>query len=224
MGLVGASGRMGQQVKAACASETYRARVKIEAELARGEDPAKLAGVDAVIDFSSPAGTMALIHGFEKMTNPPILVVGTTGFSEAEKKTLESYAARQSCLVASNFSTGVLALSKLLSNAAALSELRDYRIEIRELHHVHKKDAPSGTALSLRALLPGRAVEIESIREAEIVGTHEVSFVSESDRIVLMHEAFDRGIFGRGAVESALRLCEKRASLPKKMLSLRDIF
>jgi len=224
LGLVGATGRMGKRVKAACASSAFSSRAEVAAELGRGEDPARLAGCDAVIDFSSPAGTLSVIRAFERLANPPALAIGTTGFSDAEKSELEKYAARHPCLVASNFSTGVQALSKLLSDAAGLAELQGYRIGIRELHHVHTKDAPSGTALSLKALLPGKPVEVESIREGEIVGTHEITFTSDSDRIVLIHEAFDRGIFGSGAIETALKLVEKRASLPKKLLSLRDVF
>lgn len=226
VGLLGSRGRMGRQVAAVLEESVFSSRARLEVCFERGMDFQTLLSCDVIIDFSSPDATLQALQALEGSVNPPIYVCGTTGWSMEQRKKIESYAAQRPCLVASNFSTGVLALSKLIEFATGLPELQGYAVRIREIHHVHKKDAPSGTALSLKSWLPAHT-EIESVREGEVIGTHEIIFESSSDQIVLLHQASDRSIFARGAVEAAIRLAEaakKGSSFPQRVLDLRDVF
>ncbi len=226
VGLLGSNGRMGQQVQAVLGESSFLKRARLEIRFVRGMDFQILQFCDAIIDFSSPEATLQALNSLQAQGKPPVYICGTTGWTQDQKRDLEFYAQKHPCLIASNFSTGVLALSKLIESAIQLPELQGYAVRIREIHHVHKKDAPSGTALSLKKILTPEA-PIESIREGEVIGTHEVIFESSSDRIVLTHEASDRSIFARGAVEAAIRLAEAEkngVSLPKRPLELRDVF
>lgn len=103
-------------------------------------------------------------------------------------------------------------------------EIRDWKVTIRDLHHAEKKDAPSGTALALEAAI-GRKVIIESVREGERVGTHEITFESASEKITLIHEAKSRAVFAEGALEAAIRLLNRSPkSLPPRLLALEDLY
>lgn len=180
--------------------------------------------VDAVIDFTSPAATLANAKAVADKGG--IHIVGTTGFTGAEQKELESFSGRARIVQAGNFSLGVNVLQNLVEQAAKL--LGDaYDIEIFEAHHKHKKDAPSGTALMLgKAAAKGRGVSLEEkkvaardgitgerkagdigfsvVRGGDIVGIHEVMFAGAGEVVTLKHQGFDRVIYASGALFAAL--------------------
>ncbi len=178
----------------------------------------------AVIDFTSPAATLA--HAKLTAQARCVHVIGTTGMSDDEIAQLEPCARHATIVRAGNMSLGVNLLVKLTQQvAAALDE--DFDIEVVESHHRHKVDAPSGTALMLgEAAAEGRNVSLTdvsdrgrdgitgarnrgnigftSIRGGDVVGEHDVIFAADGERIVLRHLATDRAIFARGALKAAL--------------------
>jgi 4-hydroxy-tetrahydrodipicolinate reductase len=165
---------------------------------------------DVAIDFSLPDafdGVLALC-----VARQAALVSGTTGLSLAQLQAMERAGAAIPVLWASNFSLGVAVLEDLVRRAA--NALADWDVDIVEAHHVHKKDAPSGTALTLgRAVTAGGGHEpsFASLRAGDIVGEHTVQFSGPGERIELIHRATNRDIFARGALSAALRLAKRPA-------------
>lgn len=167
---------------------------------------------DIAIDFSQPEAFEAILQ-FCKSKNAP-LVSGTTGLTASQKQIMADAANAIPVLWASNFSLGVAVLNDLVRRAA--KALETWGVEITETHHVHKKDAPSGTALTL-----GQSVEQSgggkpgyiSHREGEVIGDHTVKFSGPGEFVELRHNALDRDIFVRGALEAAYRLREKTPGL-----------
>ncbi len=161
-----------------------------------------LAGVDTVIDFTTPE---AVVRNLERLLCAGArVVVGTTGWYEhlpGLGALAEQHGA--SLLHGTNFSVGVQAFFRAARVLAA--SLPGYRLSIRETHHVAKKDAPSGTALTLQRVvgLAGGEVPIESIREGDVAGVHVLEAQSGNDVITLEHEAFSRRGFAEGAVRAA---------------------
>ncbi|MDX2287517.1 MAG: 4-hydroxy-tetrahydrodipicolinate reductase [Hyphomicrobiaceae bacterium] len=179
---------------------------------------------DAILDFTSPAATVAFAHLAAE--RGIVHVIGTTGFSDADEAEIAAAARRAVVIKAGNMSLGVNLLTALVAKvAAALDE--DFDIEVVEMHHRHKVDAPSGTALMLaKAAAEGRAVDLrvagvrqrdghtgarkrgdiglQSLRGGSVVGDHTVVFAGDGERIELTHRAEDRSIFARGAVKAAL--------------------
>ncbi|MDH5748478.1 MAG: 4-hydroxy-tetrahydrodipicolinate reductase, partial [Rhodospirillales bacterium] len=169
------------------------------------------------------------------------LVVGTTGLTAAHQGALEA-AAKKACLIqAANFSLGVNVLLGLVGQTAGLLG-DDYDIEIVEMHHRHKVDAPSGTALALgRAAADGRGVDLDktaqrvrdghtgerrrgdigfaTLRGGDVAGDHTVIFAADGERIEITHKAGNRGIFARGAVRAAMWSAGKAPGL----YSMRDV-
>lgn len=164
----------------------------------------RLKGVDAVIDFTTPDSVMSNIEA--TIRSGANMVVGTTGWY-AELPHVRNLVERANTgfIWASNFSIGVnLFFATVREGAAALKY--GYEGRITETHHVHKLDAPSGTAVSLAKTLEqfgGKKVPITSIREGEVVGTHTVELFSGADKITLTHEAQNRRGFAEGAVRAA---------------------
>ena len=217
--LHGAKGRMGQAVTAAAAELGVRVGAAVDA----GDDAAPgLAACDAVIDFSSPRATRALLELAVAKRKP--VVLGTTGHEPAEKAALLALAAQVPCVWAGNFSVGVNLLFALTRRAARTLGA-DYDAEVIEMHHRFKKDAPSGTAarlleiirderkLGAEALRHGRAgitgertpseIGVHALRGGDVVGDHTVMFAALGERLELTHRASDRGIFARGALRAA---------------------
>ena len=178
---------------------------------------------DVVIDFTSPKAT---IHHAEIVAKArKALVVGTTGFSEEEKQKLTAYLKTMPAVFSSNMSIGMNVLFKIAAEAARrLGE--DYDIEIVEAHHRHKKDAPSGTALTLAEEIAAgvgrnlkdvaryerhgqigerkpKEIGIQTLRGGDIVGDHTVYFAGSGERLELTHRATSRDNFARGAVLAA---------------------
>jgi 4-hydroxy-tetrahydrodipicolinate reductase len=171
----------------------------------------RLAGVDAVIDFTTPHAVMANIEA--TVHAGANMVVGTTGwYAELPHVRNLVERARTGFIWASNFSIGVNLFFAIVREGAKALQY-GYEARISETHHIHKLDAPSGTAVSLAKLLEqtaGSKVPIESIREGEVVGTHTVELMSAADRITLTHDAHSRRGFAEGAVRAAEWVVDKR--------------
>lgn len=168
--------------------------------------PGKLATVEVVIDFTAPQCAIPNIEA--SIRNGKNMVVGTTGwYGELDRirRLVEEH--NTGFLYAANFSIGInLFFDVARTSAAALRH--DYSGQIFERHHVHKKDAPSGTALELQRAIHEASgstdnLEITSFREGDVVGMHELVFESDNDRIYLCHDAKSRRAFAMGAVLAA---------------------
>lgn len=217
--LIGSRGRMGQAIAEAAA----KAGAIISAGVDAGDDPTPhVGGCDAIIDFSSHHATAKVI-ALAVANNKP-LVIGTTGHDAVTKKKLLAEAAAIPCVWSGNYSVGVNVLFALTQRATRVLG-PDYDIEVLEMHHRLKKDAPSGTAarlleiilderkLTAEALRHGREgitgertateVGVHAIRGGDVVGDHTVMFAGIGERIELTHKASDRAIFARGAIRAA---------------------
>jgi 4-hydroxy-tetrahydrodipicolinate reductase len=232
IGLLGAKGRMGQSVTLLLATE-FSSVATLSAGVSRGDSLDPLFQTDVVIDFSSPTAFLTLAkkvlsHNKGVPHIMPAFVVGSTGWTPEGEKTLEELGSRAPVLMASNFSTGVSALARILQQASPLLEKLGYTPVIVEAHHEHKVDSPSGTALSLqRAIRPSNpsSVQTHSIRAGEVIGDHEITFYGKNDQITLRHSAKDRSIFARGAIQAALWLAQNRSiHSPQGLLSMEHYF
>jgi 4-hydroxy-tetrahydrodipicolinate reductase len=188
-------------------------------------DPIELAAsVDGIVDFTTPQVTVDLAA---LAANARIVhVIGTTGLSEADEAAIKAAARHATIIKAGNMSLGVNVLAALVGRVAQALDA-DYDIEIVEMHHGQKVDAPSGTALMLgAAAAKGRGIDLKShsirsrdghtgprrrgdigfssLRGGTVVGDHTVVFAGDGERIEITHRAWDRGIFARGAVKAAL--------------------
>lgn len=163
-----------------------------------------LAGFDAVIDFTTPEAVLPNLRAC--LANGARVVVGTTGWY-AHLDDMRALAERKgaSFLYGTNFSIGVQAMLRVARELAVA--VPDYKFSITETHHASKKDAPSGTALTIKQVLqaanPGLQVEITSKREGDASGIHVIEARSQNDVIKLKHEAFSRRGFAEGAVRAA---------------------
>ncbi len=158
------------------------------------------------IDFTTPAAFRANYPFIARHFKAA--VVGTTGWNDILTEVRDCFLdAGTPMIYASNFSLGVNALFKAVARVSEMLKGAGYAPEIEEIHHVHKLDAPSGTAKSLAAIVEEKleqAPEIASIREGEVPGIHTVTFTSGCDKLTLKHEAFSREGFAKGAVVAAL--------------------
>ena len=211
----GASGRMGQALLRLAAERSDLEVVaavarKIESRAVDGVPQFKveeLSGVptfDVAIDFSLPEGFDGILSVCRSRHSA--LVSGTTGLSETQQAALHAASGEIPVLWSANFSLGVAVLSDLVERAAAA--LGDWDCDIVESHHIHKKDAPSGTALALGASAErgGAQPRYASLRAGDIVGEHLVQFTTLGERIELVHRATNRDIFARGALHAAARM------------------
>ncbi len=166
--------------------------------------PEHLQDVDAVIDFTTPQAVLANIDAC--LRSRKAMVVGTTGwYGEMERVRQAVEQAGTGFVWAANFSYGVNLFFQVL-RAAAPALAHGYRGHITETHHIHKKDAPSGTATAMQHVLEqvtGLHVEISSRREGEVTGTHTLELDAAGDRMILTHEAKSRRTFAEGAVLAA---------------------
>lgn len=232
--LIGASGRMGQAIL--CAAPHYPhlaivAAIASPASPALGRDSgteagsaangvpisadlaAALARADVVVDFSNAAVTPAHLAACVAARVP--LLLGTTGYAATLEADFTAAARAIALLVAPNTSLGVTLLLELVRRAAVA--LPDFRASIEETHHVAKRDAPSGTALSLAEALRaargeaagGSDVPITAHRLGEAVGEHTVTFAGPGEVVFLGHRALERGVFARGALAAALWLASR---------------
>ncbi len=252
--VAGAGGRMGRTIIEAI---QHSQGCRLGAALERmdssllGADAGELAGVgtlnvavagdinqvkdafDVLIDFTSIDSTLDHIE-FCREENKK-LVIGTTGFTDEQKKIIEAAARDRAIVFAPNMSVGVNLCFKLLQLAASVLD-EGYDVEVIEAHHRHKVDAPSGTALRMGEVVadalgrnlaecavygregqtgardPG-AIGFETIRAGDIVGDHTVMFATEGERVEITHKASSRMTFAKGAVRAALWLQDKNKGL-----------
>jgi 4-hydroxy-tetrahydrodipicolinate reductase len=167
---------------------------------------------DLVIDFSSPAGAETAIQ--IALREGAALLVGTTGLPDSTRQVLEAAARRIAVLVAPNTSLGVATCAALVEQAAR-SLGPNYRVEIVEAHHKHKKDAPSGTALMLAdAARQGGAEmkmdQIHALRGGDVVGEHTIRFAGEGEYVEVTHRATSRSLFALGALRAGQWLVRQK--------------
>ena len=222
IGVAGARGRMGRAV-----SQVLDERSEALAALRfdRGEEP-DLGACDVVIDFTTAEGSAALARRCADLGRPA-LVIGSTGFTEAQRDDVREAAGKIPVVMSGNFSLGVNVLIGLVRQAASKLGADAWDAEVLEAHHRRKADAPSGTALMLgETVARGRGGALEALRDGPrdgitgarepgrigfsvvrgggIVGDHSVIFAAEDEILTLSHSARDRSLFARGAVEAAL--------------------
>jgi 4-hydroxy-tetrahydrodipicolinate reductase len=209
--LIGAGGRMGKAIDVAAESEPG---LTISGRAGRAEDLVSLTrSCDVVIDFSTAEATEAVCEVCANQKRP--LVLGTTGHTSTQKELVRATAEEVAVVFAANFSLGVNVLFALARQAAALLG-ENFEAEIVEAHHRTKKDAPSGTAKRLAAILEEArrvSVPVHSIRAGDIVGDHEVIFAGPGERLELTHRAASRETFARGALHAARWVVGKPAGL-----------
>jgi len=199
--LIGAAGRMGRSV-ADLAKADPKIDIVAQCDLDDPLEPA-MKNCDVIIDFSQPDAITEVCR--TALNHHKSLVIGTTGHSQEQRRTIEKTAESVPIIFASNFSVGVNVLFWLTRKAAELLG-QDFNPEIIEKHHKMKKDAPSGTAKTLADVLKAaqkKEIPIQSIREGEVVGEHTVIFNGPSERLELTHRAASREIFARGALRAA---------------------
>ena len=223
IGIYGSLGRMGQAIAEVAPSLGARIAGGADAQ----DDPALIAAhADVLVDFSAPAALEAHLAAARAARTP--IVIGTTGLAARHHALIDEAAAEIALLQTGNTSLGIGLLARLVRDAAARLG-SDWDVEIVEMHHRHKQDAPSGTALMLgeaaaqgigttlseagvtdRAGLTGArasgTIGMASLRGGSVVGDHSVIFAAAGERIELIHRADDRAIFARGAVQAALWL------------------
>lgn len=216
VGIVGANGRMGQEIVKVLEASSH----DLFYALAKNEslDEKRAAKVDVWIDFSSPQALKGVLKMAEK--NKTAVVCGTTGFGEAEKKLLETYAKKIPLLWSSNMSLGVALLNEALKSFSVISNF-DFQIE--EFHHNKKKDKPSGTAITLQENLEkavGRKLPAPvAIRGGGIFGVHKIYAMSDEEVLVFEHTALNRAVFAKGSVRAAEWLVGQEPGL----YSIRDV-
>lgn len=168
--------------------------------------PREVARECVCIDFTTPDAFKANYKTIA--ANFKAAVVGTTGWNDIRADVTRAFEAAGTPMVhASNFSLGVNALFAAVSRASAILKGAGYKADIEEIHHIHKLDAPSGTAKTLASLVEeglGTKPEITSIRKGEVPGIHTLTLESACDKLTFRHEAFSREGFAQGAVTAAL--------------------
>jgi len=228
IGIYGSSGRMGRAI----AEIVEDSGGTIAGGADARDDPLPLAqAADVLVDFSTPSALESHLQAARIARTP--IVVGTTGLSTTQNALIDAAASEIAVLQTGNTSLGVTLLGILVREAAARLG-SDWDIEIVEMHHRHKVDAPSGTALLLgEAAADGRGTSLSevrvdgragltaarsdgtigfaSLRGGSVVGDHQVIFASEGERIELGHRGEDRSIFAKGAVRAALWLASQPA-------------
>jgi 4-hydroxy-tetrahydrodipicolinate reductase len=249
LAISGCMGRMGQQlIKSSKSNKSF----KLVALTENKPIHKKIAGIkinlntdlafkksDVIVDFTVPKCTLEILKIALKLKKR--VVIGTTGFTQKEEILIKQYSKKIPILKAGNMSLGVNLLMYLTEIASGC--LGDnYLSKVFEIHHKHKKDYPSGTAmmlgkgiadgknknlysligkkfLNMKFFPYGKKINFNSIRKGEVIGKHEVAFSSGKEIITLNHEAFDRALYSDGALTAAKWLASKRAGL----YSMRDL-
>ena len=239
--IAGAGGRMGRSLIEAVLADpgfTLAAAFDVPGSAALGQQvgsirigagPEAAAGADVLIDFTRPEGTLA------HLAHARAMVIGTTGFSESQRKLVEEAARRLPIVMAANFAVGVNAAYKLAETAAGILG-EHYDVEIIEAHHRHKVDAPSGTALKLGEVVakalkrklsgvarhgrqgqtgerPEKEIGFHAIRGGDIVGEHTVLFAGSGERVEITVRSLGRLTYAAGALRAARFLQGRHAGL-----------
>ena len=240
LGISGCMGRMGQQlIKSSKNNKNFNLKAlteytsinkKIHGVKPELNSENAFKKTDIIIDFTIPKCTLEVLKIASKLKKK--VVVGTTGFNRTQENQIRRYSKKIPILKAGNMSLGVNLLM-YLTEIASKSLNDDYLNKIFEVHHKHKKDYPSGTALMLgkgiadgksknlyslmgkkflnkKSFPYGKKINFNSLRKGEIIGEHEVKFSSGKEIITLNHEAFDRALYSDGALTAAKWLMKKK--------------
>ena len=217
-------GRMGQAIYDQSKVDGYKVTVGIDKEENFKNTPGvklshgllKLNDLfDVVIDFSLPAFSIETIKHCIELHKP--ITVGTTGFSAKQKDDLLFAGTKIPILVAPNMSLGVNASLRSIAELSKI--LSDYDVHIEETHHKNKVDSPSGTALKIAEIIAKARdidpnnIRIDASRQDGEIGVHKTIFKSLDDEIILFHNAFNRKIFAKGALETSQWIAEQKSGL-----------
>ena len=249
LAISGCMGRMGQQlVKSSRADKNFKLTTLTENRLIKKKiagikpslnDENSFKNVDLIIDFTIPKCTFQILKIATKLKKR--VVIGTTGFSKKEEILIKKFSKKIPILKAGNMSLGINLLM-YLTEIASQALGNNFLSKVYEVHHKHKIDHPSGTALMLgkgiaigknkdfynligkkylnKKKFPyGKKINFNSLRKGEVVGEHEVTFSSGKEIITLNHEAFDRALYSEGAFTAAKWLMNKKPGL----YSMRDV-
>jgi 4-hydroxy-tetrahydrodipicolinate reductase len=247
--ITGCIGRMGQQliktsqkdkkIKLYSLTENKIISKKINGIKPQLNNKEAFKNTDVIIDFTVPKCTLEVLKIASKLKKK--VVIGTTGFTKKEEALIKSYSKKIPILKAGNMSLGVNLLIYLTEIASKVLDEK-YSSKVFEVHHKHKKDYPSGTALMLgkgiasgknknfynlfgkkylnkNSFPYGKKINFNSIRKGEIIGEHEVLFSSGKEIIKLNHKAFDRALYAEGALSAANWMMDKKPGL----YSMRDL-
>jgi len=249
LAVTGCMGRMGRQIiksakldknfKLVSLTEGKKINKKISGIRIELNTEKAFKNSNLIIDFSTPKCTFQVLKIASKLKKR--VVIGTTGFSKKEESLIKNFSKKIPILKAGNMSLGINLLM-YLTEIASKSLGKNFLSKVSEIHHKHKKDYPSGTALMLgkgiavgknknfysligkkflnKKVFPfSKKVNFNSIRKGEIIGEHEVNFSSGKEIITLNHEAFDRALYSEGALSAAKWLMKKKSGL----YSMRDL-
>ena len=249
LAITGCLGRMGQQIiksakvdknfKLVALTENKKINRKINGIQIDLNSEQTFKKANIIIDFTVPKCTFDILKIATKLKKR--VVIGTTGFTKKEEELIKKYSKKIPILKAGNMSLGINLLM-YLTEIASSSLGKNFLSKIFEIHHKHKKDYPSGTALMLgkgiaegkkknfynligkkylnKKTFPyGKKINFNSLRKGEIIGEHEVKFSSGKEIITLNHEAFDRALYSEGALSAAKWLMNKKPGL----YSMRDL-
>ena len=249
LAITGCMGRMGQQIiKSAKSDKSFKIVAITESKIINkkiyGVKPSLnsievLKKVDLIIDFTVPKCTFEILKISSKLKKK--VVIGTTGFSKKEEDLIKKYSKKIPILKAGNMSLGINLLM-YLTEITSKSLGNKFLSKVFEIHHKHKKDHPSGTALMLgkgvaigkkkdfykligkkylnkKSFPYGKKINFNSLRKGEVIGEHEVTFSSGKEIITLNHEAFDRALYSEGALTAGKWLMKKKQGL----YSMRDV-
>ena len=249
LAISGCMGRMGQQlIKSSYKDKNFQLAVLTEnkkinkkingVELSLNNEKA-FRKSDIIIDFTVPKCTLEILKIATKLKKK--VVIGTTGFTRKEENLIKNYSKKITILKAGNMSLGINLLM-YLTEIASKSLNSKFLSKVFEIHHKHKKDHPSGTALMLgkgiadgkntplnrligkkflnkKSFPYGKKINFNSLRKGKVIGEHEVKFSSGKEIITLNHEAFDRTLYSEGALIAAKWLINKKPGL----YSMRDV-
>ena len=249
LAVTGCLGRMGQQIikssknaqnfKLVSITENRIINRKISGLKPQLNSEEAFKNANIIIDFTIPKCTLEVLKIASKLRKK--VVIGTTGFTQNQEKIIKKYSKKIPILKAGNMSLGINLLM-YLTEIASKSLGDNFQSKIFEVHHKHKKDHPSGTALMLgkgiavgknkdfykfmgkkylnkKSFPYGKKINFNSLRKGEVVGEHEVTFSSGKEIITLNHEAFDRALYSEGAFTAAKWLMNKKPGL----YSMRDV-
>lgn len=231
VGILGCTGRMGLQLcellgpsflhqgdcmELADAVSHKKSLVHIEGVEVRTLEEPPREPVHLWIDFSRPEGTMKLL---EQIDVP--VVIGTTGFSEAETAKIQAYAQKHPVLLAANTSPGMNLIYHLIGEMAGASWVKE--VAIHEEHHRNKKDSPSGTAKELKRQLETAGfsgIQVSAVRGGSTPGLHIIKLMGDDEEIAITHRAMDRRVFARGALMAGRVLLKNK---PAGLYKMKDL-
>lgn len=217
-------GKMGHAIEDLAVGKGHKILCTVDNAAELNDKEALIAASDVAIEFSTPNTATANIEHCLRKHVP--VVCGTTGWYDNYDEVIALCRQNDGTIfTATNFSIGMNIMFAINERLAELMHGRDdYRVSITETHHIHKLDAPSGTAISLRQQIAPRlgvsesTIDIESIREGEVPGTHVVRYDSDIDTITISHEAHSRKGLAAGALMAAEFVCGKKGIFTMKDL------